>query len=370
MNDKRPDGPAIRAFSYSNGAIHVSLLAFRLSVLHAVVDGKSVMRLSSVLLPVLLATTVLTSVPAGAAPQDPAPSAQDPIRLEDVVINAGRLEQAAAAFVDEVAAPVPRRRMARWHEGVCVGVVNFDPEVGHFIADRVSDVARQVGLRAHEPECNPSIVIVGAQDASSFTRAFVDMRPVIFRPGGSGMSRGTGALEEFITTERPVRWWSVSQTTDPDTGASAVRMPGQFNGWVQGGGGSDSVMNYAPNTAVRSTSRLSDPYRDDLKRMFVIVDVNLLGGTTLQQLADYIAMISLAQINPDADTDRYETILNLFDHPEFAPGLTGWDMAYLQGLYESEWYRTNETSQIRAVAQAISREYRDAESQPEKLTGD
>ena len=296
-------------------------------------------------------------------PQEPASAAQDPIRLEDVVINARRLDEAASDFVTEVAAPVPGRRMARWHEGVCVGVVNFDPEVGHFIADRVSDVARQMGLRAHEPECNPTILIVGTQNASPFTRAFVDQRPVIFRPGGAGMSRGTGALEHFINTDRPVRWWAVSLTTDPDTGASAVRMPAQFNGWGQSADGRDSVTNYAPNTSSRSTSRLSNQYRDDLKRMFVIVDVDLLGGATLSQLADYIAMVSLAQVDPDADTDRYETILNLFDHPEFAPGLTGWDMAYLQGLYESEWYRTNETSQVRAVAQAISREYRDAESQ-------
>lgn len=312
----------------------------------------------------MLFTVAAAALALSGSPQEPAPvAAQDPIRLEDVVINARRLEEATADFVDEVAAPVPRRRMARWHEGVCVGVVNFDPEVAHFIADRVSDVARQVGLRAHEPECHPTILIVGAQNASPFTRAFVDQRPALFRPGGSGMTRGTGALEAFITTDRPVRWWSVSQTTDPDTGAAAIRMPGQFNGWKQGGDGGDSVFNYAPNTATRSTSRVSNPYRDDLKRIFVIVDVDLLGGASLGQLADYIAMVSLAQVNPDANTDRYETVLNLFEHPEFAPGLTSWDMAYLQGLYESEWYRTNPTSQVRAVAQAISREYRDAESQ-------
>lgn len=321
------------------------------------------MRLRGTVLPGLLLVSVLTTAPAFAAPQDAVPAAQDPIRLEDVVVNARRLEETVGDFVVEVAAPVPGRRMARWHEGVCVGVVNFDPEVAHFIADRVSDVARQVGLRAHEPECHPTILIVGTTNASPFTRAFVDQRPAIFRPGGSGMTRGTGALEAFITTDRPVRWWSVAQTTDPDTGAAAIRMPGQFNGWRQSTDGGDSVTNYAPNTSSRQTSRLSDQYRDDLKRMFVIVDVDLLGGTTLAQLADYIAMVSLAQVNQDADTDRYETILNLFQHPEFAPGLTGWDMAYLQGLYESEWYRTNPTSQVRAVAQAISREYRDAESQ-------
>jgi hypothetical protein len=293
-----------------------------------------------------------------AAAQDAQPAADQPIRLEDVVVNPRRLDDAAAAFVDEVAAPVPGRRMARWHEGVCVGVVNFDPAIATFIADRVSDVARDVGLRAHEPECNPSILIVATQGASSFTRAFVEQRPAIFRPGGAGMSRGTGALEKFITTDRPVRWWTVSQTTDPDTGAPAVRMPGQCQGNCL------EITQIAPNTSTRGTSRISSQYREDLKRTFVIVDVDRLQGVSLAQLADYIAMVSLAQINPEAEPGDYETILNLFAHPEFAPALTGWDRAYLAGLYESEWYRNNTRSQVRAVAQAIGREYRDAENPP------
>jgi hypothetical protein len=304
----------------------------------------------------------LSAALALAAPQDPT-AVQGPIRLEDVVVEPRRLEDAAEAFVDAVAAPVPRRRMARWHEGVCVGVVNFDPEVGQYIADRVSDVARELGLRAHEPPCHPSILIVGTTDASTFTRDFVDMRPVLFRPGGAGMSLGTNSLEKFIETDRPVRWWAVSQTTDPDTGQAAVRMPGQFNRQSAGAGGSGSAIDYAPNIQTRTTSRLSDQYRDDLKRLFVIVDVDRLGGANLAQLADYLAMVSLAQIDPDAETGQFETILNLFEHPEYAPGLTGWDRAYLSGLYESEWYRTNTRSQVRAVSQAIAREYRDAETE-------
>lgn len=326
------------------------------------------MRLSRTILPGLLLAGLMLSTPAPAQEAAGAANPDDPIRLEDVVVNATRLEDTAEAFVDEVAAPVPRRRLARWHEGVCVGVVNLEPEVARFIADRVSDVAREVGLRAHEPECHPSILIVATKDASSFTRAFVDQRPVIFRPGGAGMSLGTGALERFITTDRAVRWWTVSQTTDPDTGASAVRMPGQFNSGVASADGGDSVMNYAPNTAARRASRIAAQYREDLKRTFVIVDVDRLGGTSLTQLADYIAMVSLAQINPDAQPGRYETILNLFDHPDFAPGLTGWDKAYLAGLYESEWYRNDSRSQVRAVAQAISNEYRAAETEAPEAT--
>ena len=54
-------------------------------------------------------------------PAPPGP-ANETIRLEDVVVDARRLEAAAEAYVDLIAAPARRRGLARWHDGVCVGV--------------------------------------------------------------------------------------------------------------------------------------------------------------------------------------------------------------------------------------------------------
>lgn len=298
-----------------------------------------------------------------ALPQDPpVPPTADPgpdpvFRLEEVVVDARRLEDAAREFVDEVADPVNRRGMARWHRGVCVGAANLGPEMAQYLVDRVSDVARGVGLTSSEPPCDPTILIIATTDANTFTEQFIAMRPALFRPGGSGMDQGRAALERFRTTDRPVRWWNVSQPTDADTGQSAVRLPGQCNGSCTGAGSADQ---YAPNTQVRGAARLSSQYRQDLKRTFVIVDVDRLGDVTLEQLGDYIAMVALAQIDPDADTSRFETILNLFDEPSGVTGLSGWDQAYLEGLYGASWYRINQGSQVRAISDNIAREYRGA----------
>lgn len=309
----------------------------------------------------MLAALMVAAALASPQEQTP-PPAPDPgavVRLEEVVVDARRLEDAAEAFVDAVADPVGRRGLARWHGGVCVGVANLEAEAAQYVADRVSDVARGLGLEAHEPPCHPSILIVATIDGAAFAEEFVAMRPVLFRPGGSGMNQGPAALERFKTSDRVVRWWTVSQPTDADTGLSAVRIPGQCNGACTGAG---SVVQYAPNTSVRSVSRMSSQYRQDMKRTFVIVDVDRLGAVTLAQLGDYIAMVTLAQIDPDADTGRFETILNLFDEPGAVQGLTGWDRAYLEGLYESEWYRVSQNSQVRAVSNTISNEYRGAQA--------
>jgi hypothetical protein len=44
---------------------------------------------------------------------------------------------------------------------------------------------------------------------------------------------------------------------------------------------------------------------------------------TLQQLADYLAVVSLAQINPKTNPAEFDSILNLFSNPTcLIPGLT------------------------------------------------
>lgn len=313
----------------------------------------------------MIAAFASALVLAGAAPQDPpaVPADEDPIRLEDVVVDARRLEAAASDYVDLVAAPVRRRGLARWKEGVCIGVANLKPDLARYLADRISDVVRSVGLTAHEPECHPSVLIIATSDAAGFAEDFVANRPRLFRVGGSGMDQGSSALREFVSSDRPVRWWHVSLPVDSETGLMAVRLPGFVtgSGAAPGGLGSSTAQEYAPTTAIHSPSRINDQYEDVLKRVFIIVDVDRLGGASAQQLGDYLAMVALAQIDPDADTGRFDTILNLFEDPASGPTeLTGWDRAYLTGLYDLGSYteRINQRAQVQAVADAIAAAYR------------
>lgn len=308
------------------------------------------------------------AVLAVSPPQDAVapPSAQvpqeAPIRLEDVISNPRRLEDATEQFVGEVAAPVRRRGYARWHNGVCVGVANLAPEVGQAIADRVSDRARELGLVAGEPGCEPSILVVATRDATPFTAQFVAMRPRLFRTGATGMDRGGAAFRRFLETDRPVRWWTVSQPTDADTGAPTVRMPGLMYGLGYANASGSSAQDFAPKTLLRNSGRLVSQYRQDIKRTFVIVDVDRLNGASVEQLGDYISMVSLAQIDQDADTSSFDTVLNLFDNPAAVPGMTSWDTAYLQGLYGTAWYRINQGSQVQAIAREVEERYRDRDA--------
>src|SRR5690242_18650002 len=94
----------------------------------------------------LAAAMVAPQDPPRAAPQTPPTAAEAPVRLEVVVVEARRLEDLTRDFVAEVAAPARRRGLARWHRSVCVGVVNLRADAARYMADRVSQVALELGL--------------------------------------------------------------------------------------------------------------------------------------------------------------------------------------------------------------------------------
>jgi hypothetical protein len=88
-----------------------------------------------------------------------------------------------------------------------------------------------------------------------------------------------------------------------------------------------------PQVTVEGASRIHNGTIDVLWDVIIIVDATKLTGTTWQQLADYLAVVSLAQINPKTDPAEFDSILNLFSNPAAYSGLTDWDRSYLKAIY-------------------------------------
>jgi hypothetical protein len=294
-----------------------------------------------------------SALPASPPPQEPAPLAT--ATLEDIVVERRRLETMVRDFVGEVGAPARRRGLARWQGEICVGVVNIRPEVGQYIADRVSEVGLNLGLSVGDPGCRANIFIVFAVDSAGLANAMVDENRQAFRRGVGGLDRGNPALRDFRSADRPVRWWHVSMPTNSETGRRAVRLPGDVD--------PTTGQPNAPVVATFAASRLNSQIRDDMSKVMIIVDVDQLGETNLVQLADYLAFISLVQVDPDGETASYDTILNLFDAPMSVDGLTEWDASYLESLYrvqDSPVQRINPRAQAGAMAADMLRERRRA----------
>ncbi|MGV9010203.1 hypothetical protein [Brevundimonas sp.] len=260
--------------------------------------------------------------------------------LEDVIVNGLPLEQQLLRFTSEASSPVPGRGLARWQGPVCIGVVNFRAAVSRQLADGLAHLGGRLGVPINDEACEPNIIVVGAVDAKAVAQGWVERSPRDFRPNLSEASLSRAQLTHFATTDAPVRWWAISRPSYYDILAGRAVPTDSFTG--------------RPTINVYSFSLKAGRTRDDLQRLVVVVDVSQAEGRSIEALTAYLAMVSFAQMDMQADMREFDTVLNLFN-PEFAGGgLTAWDEAYLQGLYSVRRdARINGDTQSRAAVKFL-----------------
>jgi hypothetical protein len=294
--------------------------------------------------------------------QEAAPVAPTREETTDEVVVTGqrsgdlRLREYATKFVVEIGDPTSAwQGYARWRNSICAGVVNAPTTEGaQFIADRIGDIARDLGLKTQEPGCSPNIVILFAPDAAALASRWVESNPSLFRPfgGQGGTTQGVAALREFATSDAPVRWWQISMVTNW-SGQPAFSTRSQPEFGIKGP--------LTGQVSVAGTnSNIVNSVEGELTQAYVIVDMRKLGGASWEQIADYAAMVALAQVDPGGSAAGYDSILNLFESPASVRGLTDWDRSYLRALYELD-LRLMPRSQGGALAGLIVRGLRNTD---------
>ncbi len=303
---------------------------------------------------ILLAAAALAAPPAMAQDATPADGEiTDRVTVTGQRLGPRTLEEQTRDFVTEIARPANfKSGIARWHMRLCVGVQNIDPEPAQYIVDRISEVAAEVGLRPGRPGCRPQIMIAFAPDGQDFAARWVDAQPQNFRPWGGvgGTNPGLAALDAFQESDAPVRWWHVTLPVT-EGGAPAVKLPNTLV---------PSAFGDAP--AIKGgNSHITRLVRDEMKAANIVVDGPEAAQVGIAQLADYLAMIALVQIDPAADPSAYDSILNLFSAGAAAPpGLTEWDRAYIRAVYDFRQYSLPHM-QADLVAREMIRDRRNAE---------
>ena len=304
---------------------------------------------------------LVTSLALGAlaAPQDPPPVAT---QVEEVVVVGERLQTTAQTFVRALAAPPPGRKAARWDEPLCVGVIGMRPDLAQLMVDRITAVALELGVPASRPGCRPDVFIVAAADGDAMARDLVQTRPDDFRLGLSGTDLGAAALEAFQSSGRPIRWWHVSLAVNADTGQPIQRLPGQpaFSApqpIIR------SPADLGPYGNIVTPSLIRDETRDVLARVVIVLESSALDRASFGQISDYIAMVALAQIDPEA-APEVPSILNLFrDAPAAEPGLSAWDRAYLSALYRTDQMASNPDTNLSTIGRVIARDLAGTEAE-------
>lgn len=265
------------------------------------------------------------------------------VPVDDVLVSGRKLRDRVQSFVDEVAAPTPRRGLARWRDPLCIATANLDRAVAQPIIDHVARVGASYGLKVREPGCNPNVVIIFTDEAPNLAKALVAAEPEAFRVRWTRqLDRGSVALSRFQEMDVPVRWWHVSIPVLGWNGQAAIALPGQGPPTVPGEG----------------RVNRGRPVSDQFNKVIIIVDVDRVEGVMLPQLADYLALVMLAQIDPESDLQQYDTVLNVFNNPGAVAGLSEWDRAYLAALYEAYPERIDRGDQATGVTSRLRREER------------
>ncbi len=298
------------------------------------------------------ALAVLAATPAAGQPSDPgAPQS-------DIIVTGVRPEQ-IYSFVEQVSAVPPSiDQIARWDNDICTSVTGASAEQSQRIADRISYRAEQLGLRSGREGCRPNVFVFLAAESDSFAQRLVDERKSLFAYYHEEhvVTLGQAALTQFVETPRPIRWWHVIQTRGGDGDRLGSGQAGNGSPPPPPDGRPPDADSISGAQAVRSSgSRIRAPERQDFNRVVVIIDGARASGYPIDSLADYVAMVTLAQIDPTAQTRDYPTILNLFDEDpdNISFEMTNWDMAYLDGLYRATRNAASATQQVREISRRM-----------------
>jgi hypothetical protein len=171
-------------------------------------------------------------------------------------------------------------------DGVCPLVRGASAEVNAYVAARMHQVARQAGAAYAKRACEPNVVVLFSAEPDALIREASRSKRFNYR----GVP--AEAAQTFKADGRPVRW--------------------VHGGDVRGSAAGDA----RPHNAL------------------IVVDAAKAQDVKVSALADYLALVSLADVRVrPAPTD---SIMTLFDAGDAAPrALTEADQAYLRSVYRA-----------------------------------
>jgi hypothetical protein len=242
--------------------------------------------------------------------------------------------------------------LMRWDTKVCPLVAGLPRDQGEYILQRLSQSARNAGAPLAPEKCTANFFVLVSSQADRILEELRKKRPRLFDTTG-----GLGALQHFLVTERPIRvWYNWQNQGDPAAGTSIIAAPigsgPTVGGLVMGGAltgptspssvWSDRGSYRLPNT------RLSLTVTKSINTAIIIVDLPRMKGVSVGQLADYVTMVGLAEINLDRTIVSAPSVLRLFSEPREAPvdGMSPWDQALLKSLYATRAQSVMQISEL------------------------
>jgi len=209
--------------------------------------------------------------------------------------------------------------LVRWNTPICLLVAGLAAENIKIVSERLSQIGSSAGAPLARAPCQPNFIIVATSEPDRVLDAWHARDGRLF---GDATPAQIRQFRES-SRSRPVRvWYNI------DTGRKSGMRNGHF---------------IPSNTRAESSAFVANTVFDFFS-IFAMIDTRRTEHSTLEQLADYVAMTGLTNVDLDADLGSAPSILRLFaPSGENRPsGLSSWDAAFLKALYQS-----NQTSRNR-----------------------
>jgi hypothetical protein len=290
----------------------------------------------------LLAAAGSLAFAAAAAAQPEIPVDRDhvPILVQGERLSRPAAEERAGAFIRTTGVASGDVPAARWVDPICPDVTGLVDSANRYAEQRIRRIAEAAGVPVAPEHCVRNLAISFAPDGASLARAIGQ------RDGRRLSELSPRAREEVLTGTAPIRWMYTTEVRSGDGRQAALAASGETTPQQHSGSGAGSGLPGPGGLMLYDSSIVSTLTQRVIISAIVIIDRNQVMGRRLDSLADYAALVALAEIRAAGATPQ-GSILAMFTAPDAARSLTAQDAAFLRALYRMPLDR--QASQHRGV---------------------
>jgi hypothetical protein len=258
-------------------------------------------------------------------------TATTPLETVEVTASREKVRREIQTFVHKVTR-LEGEFVGRWGVPICPMVVGVSDAQAQFIEHRLIEVQDTVRQRqaVTQPKCRPNLFVIITDEADQVVAGWKERDPGMFRwktREGVSRSGGTGAVRT---------WHNAIEEPADGTASTGTRL-------------TRNLPSSKPSCPV--TGRIAAGCWEHITTAVVLVDATKTGNVSLAQLADFISVVGLSQLDLSADLGGIDSVLRLFAQPppDVPPtGLTEWDYAFLNGLYRASYSPKDQQRDIEA----------------------
>ena len=211
------------------------------------------------------------------------------------------------------------------------------------IKARIESVAQEVGLPAASPKCVANVEVVFS-DQPQLTMDIVAKRRDFLLGYFHNHKR-----RQLKTVSRPIQSWYVTSTLGQGTGTVAMTFSA-FSGFANFRMEEVDDPDLPPPNGCADSRIAATCLQSRFRNVFILADTKALDGKEVGLIADYMALLALAQPRSLDGCNALSSVVDAFATSPCAgrappDGLTPADAAYLTALYQANLRNRKATEQ-------------------------